>query len=379
MSSFMLTPADLRARSGRKWHEYADDVLPAWVAEMDFEVPEPVRAVLRGLTDEAAYGYEPSSLYPSLAATFRDYMQRRYDWSPDAELVQPVADLVQALFAAVSAFTRPGAGVVLQTPIYPPFQHAVRDTGRHIVENPLLDTGTRYVVDTQSLPSVFDDAAPLLLLCNPHNPTGRVLERGELEAIAQVAVERKLVVVSDEVHADLTYAGSRHIPFASLGPEVAARTVTLSSATKAYNIPGLRCGLMAFGSSELREQFRRAFPDRMLGTVNRFGIEATLAAWRDCDDWLAAAMQPLEANRKRLTRFFASECAGIRWYPPEATYLAWLDCRQMGLDGSPQRWFLDEKRVALSDGADFLAPAFARLNFGTSPDILEDILARLKA
>src|SRR5262249_31124438 len=159
-------------------------------------------------------------------------------------------------YAAVAAFTERGQGVVLQTPIYPPFQTAVRDTGRRIVEHRLIDDGTRYVMDTASLADVFNAEAPLLLLCNPHNPTGRVLERSELEAIAEVAVDRQLTVVADEVHADLVYPGRQHVPFASLGPDVAAQTITLTSATKAYNIPGLRCGLMHFGSSALRERFR---------------------------------------------------------------------------------------------------------------------------
>jgi cystathionine beta-lyase len=300
-------------------------------------------------------------------------MQRRFGWQPAADEVLPLADLVQALYAAVAAFTERGQGVVLQTPIYPPFLMAVRDTGRRIVEHPLIDDGTRYVMDAASLAGVFNAEAPLLLLCNPHNPTGRVFERFELEAIAKVAVDRQLTVVADEVHADLVYPGRQHVPFASLGPDVAARTVTLTSATKAYNIPGLRCGLMHFGSSALRERFRSVFPDRMLGTVNRFGIDATVVAWNECEAWLDEVMQVLAENRHRL-------CAGLRGpkcYAPEATYLAWLDCRELGFGESPQRWFLENARVAMSDGPDFLGPGFARLNFGTSTDILEEILTRI--
>src|SRR5205807_2632144 len=159
------------------------------------------------------------------------------------------------------------------TPIYPPFINAVRETGRRLVEHRLIDDGSRYVLDTATLSNLFDSQAPLLLLCNPHNPTGRVFERRELLAIAALAVERQLVVVADEVHADLVYPGNQHIPFASLGPDVAARTVTITSATKTYNIPGLRCGLMHFGSPQLRDHFRLSFPDRLLGRVNRVGIE----------------------------------------------------------------------------------------------------------
>jgi cysteine-S-conjugate beta-lyase len=374
VSAFTLSSAELRARSGRKWHEYPADVLPAWVAEMDFEVAEPIRAVLRGLTDEAAYGYEPSSEYAGLAETFATYMQQRFGWQPAAEQVLPIADLVQALYTTVAAFSERGQGVVLQTPIYPPFHVAVRDTHRRIVEHRLIDDGSRYVMDTRSLADVFNADAPVFLLCNPHNPTGRVFERAELEAIAEVAVDRQLTVVADEVHADLIYPGRQHIPFASLGPEVAERTVTLTSATKAYNIPGLRCGLMHFGSQALRERFRDLFPDRMLGTVNRFGIDATVVAWRECGQWLDDVMSVLGENRQRLA---AAELPGVRCYAPEATYLAWLDCRALNLSESPQRWFLDNAGVAMNEGADFLGPGFARLNFGTSPEILNEILARI--
>src|SRR5919204_819890 len=170
----LASPAELRARPGRKWHEYAEDVLPAWIAEMDFGTADPIRQALERLTDEASYGYELNSLYPTLAQAFADYMRRRFDWQVGSEHVLPVADLVQALFTAVVAFTEPAQGVVLQTPIYPPFQNAVRETGRRIAENPLRNDGERYVVDADSLRFVMNGDAPLLLLCNPHNPTGRV-------------------------------------------------------------------------------------------------------------------------------------------------------------------------------------------------------------
>jgi cystathionine beta-lyase len=257
---------------------------------------------------------------------------------------------------------------------------AVRETGRRIVESPLIDNGQRFVMDRDSLAAVFDAQAPLLLLCNPHNPTGRVFERAELEAIASVAVERQLVVIADEVHADLVYSSHQHIPFASLGAEAAARTVTLTSATKAYNIPGLRCGVMHFGSSALREQFHEAVPDRMLGVVNRFGIEATLVSWRECGGWLNEVLGVLEKNRARMQAFLAQELPGVRWYPPEATFLAWLDYRfVLPADAVPQAYLLEHARVALSDGTHFGpgGEGRARLNFGTSPQILEAILSRL--
>jgi cystathionine beta-lyase len=226
---------------------------------------------------------------------------------------------------------------------------------------------------------VLDAESPLLLLCNPHNPTGRVFERHELEGIADIVVQRDLVVVADEVHAELAYPGHQHLPFASLGPEVAERTITITSATKAYNIPGLRCGLMHFGSARLRERFRSVIPDRMLGMVTPFGIEATIAAWREGAAWLECVMEVLRANRDRVARFVAAELPGMRHYAPEATFLAWFDCSQLALPMPPQQFFLERARVGLNDGAEFGPPGrgHVRLNFATSAAILDQLLERM--
>ena len=374
MELSILSISELRARPGRKWHHYGEDVLPAWIAEMDFPVAEPIQEALRRSVQEASYGYEGGTLYPALAEAFASHMQEQFGWQPGTAHVLPVADLVQALFAAVTVFTERGQGVILQMPIYPPFQAAVRETGRRIVEHPLIDNGGRYEIDVANMPA---DGAPLLLLCNPHNPSGRVFERPELEAIAQYVLRNKSVVVADEIHADLIYRGHTHIPFASLSPEVAERTITITSATKAFNIPGLRCGLMHFGSAELRERFRDAIPDRMLGIVNQFGIKATIAAWKDCGPWLASVMDVLDENRQHLTRFLRTDLPDIGYYEPEATYLAWLDCRRLEL-ATPQQFFLDNARVAMNDGGDFGGPSCVRLNFGTSPVILDEILGRVR-
>jgi cysteine-S-conjugate beta-lyase len=379
MAGFELSIAELRGRAGNKWHRYPDDVIPAWIAEMDFDVAEPIQAAIRRLTDERAYGYDDDAADDVLGQAFADYMRQRFDWQVAADLILPVADLVQALFVSVAAFSTRGQGVVLQTPIYPPFLNAVRETGRRVVEHRLVDDDDRYVVDRGTVVDLFDDSAPLLLLCNPHNPTGRVLERHELEAIAEVAVERQLVVVADEVHADLVYPGKRHIPFASLGADIGARTVTITSATKSYNFPGLRCGLMHFGSEELRERFRASFPDRLLGKVNRLGRGATIAAWREGLPWLEWVMGVLATNREQLAARLAAELPEVRHYSPEATYLAWLDCRTLALPASPQAFLLERARIALSDGAEFGPPGlgFVRLNFATAPAILDEILDRL--
>jgi cystathionine beta-lyase len=220
--------------------------------------------------------------------------------------------------------------------------------------------------------------AKLVLLCNPHNPTGRVLARAELDAVVEVAREHDLVIVSDEIHADLVYPGARHVPTALLGPEAEVCTVALLSASKAFNLAGLRCAVAVFGADALRRRFL-GVPRHLRGGLGAPGLEATLAAWRHADPWLAQVLSLLEANRDFTAEFVARELPGVRHVPPQATYLAWLDCRALDLAPSPYEFFLREAKVALSDGRAFGPPGqgHVRLNFATSRAILTEALERM--
>jgi cystathionine beta-lyase len=370
----------MRRRRGVKWHRHGEDVLPAWIADMDFAVAEPVQRAMARLVEDGDYGYAAREGEDGLEAAFVHRMRTRFDWEVDPERIVPVADLVQAIVASVVAFTGPGDGVAVQTPIYPPFLTAIASTGRRRVVDPLVDDGRRLALDPRSLEAAVDAGTRLLLLCNPHNPSGRAFDRAELEAVARVAVERDLVIVSDEVHCDLVYPGCRHVVLATLGPEVAARTVTINSATKSFNIPGLRCGVMHFGSDELLARFRRAIPWRLLGTAGVTGADATAAAWREGQPWLDAVMELLRANRDRVAAWAAELAPAIGHRPPEATYLAWLDCGGVAVgDSRPQDFFLQRARVALHSGAEFGpgGETCVRLNFATSPAILEELLGRM--
>ena len=375
---FLLTPEQLRSREGAKWRNYPADVMPAFVADMDFAVAPAVQHVIERLVARNDYGYGRMEDGERVANAFARRMQARYGWEVDSELTLCPIDVVQGIVAAIVALTSPGDGVVAQTPVYPPFLKAVENTGRRLVENPLVEDGRRFVVDADGLRSVVDAGTRMILLCNPHNPTGRVLTRDELETIASVAVERDLVIVSDEIHSELLYAPARHVPIASLGPDVAARTVTLTSATKAFNIAGLRCSVAAFGGSALRERFVAGIPDHLLGRPNRLGVEATITAWAEGDEWLDRVLGYLDRNRRRVTETVCA--AGMRHHAPEGTYLAWLDCTALDLPGgSPYDFFLERAKVALSDGAEFGRPGIGcvRLNFATSVQILEQILNRM--
>jgi cystathionine beta-lyase len=370
---------DMRERRGTKWRKFGPDVLPAWVADMDFSVPPEVQAAVERITAIGDYGYAAREGEESLAEAYQYYAKTSFGWDIDPAGVLPVGDLIQGMYSSVYAFSEPGDGVVVQTPIYPPFLDTIATTERRLVENRLVDNGTKYVVDLDGLRNVIDDTTSLLMIPNPHNPTGRVFTREELGVMAEVAIKHDLIVVSDEIHADLMYPGNKHIPFASLSPEIAARTITLTSATKGFNIPGLRTALMYFGSQELKERFHKRMPARLLGSPNVIGIDATVAAWRYGQPWLQQVMKILEGNRARVTEFLAKELPAVTYRQPEATYLAWLDCRAMNLGDVPFDFFLERARVGLNDGNAFgeAGKGCVRLNFGTSPKILDEILGRL--
>ncbi len=368
----------LRQRGGEKWTVYPEDVLPLWVADMDFPVAEPLRRLIQRSLDLGDLGYPMHPRPTALPEVFARRAGERFGWSVDARNVELITDVVQGIYIALQQFSEEGEGAVVQTPIYPPFLTAVREMRRTLVENPLVASGDGYAVDLDGLRQVIDEHTRLILLCSPHNPSGRAFRRDEIEGIAEIALARDLVVVSDEIHGDLVFPGSRHIPFASLSPEVEARTLTLTSASKAFNIAGLRCAVAVFGSGELRERFLGC-PRHVRGGLGSIGVAATEAAWRHCQPWLDEVLAYLEANRELVAEFTAAELPGVRCIRPEATYLAWLDCRELGLEPSPYEFFLARAKVALSDGAAFGPPGrgFVRLNFATSREILGEALERM--
>lgn len=381
-SSTEFLPIDtLRGRRNIKWRRYPDDVLPAWIADMDLGTAPAVQDAMRALVEQQDYGYpqrDGARIDVALAAAFAERMESRFGWRPDPELAEPVADIVQALFGAVVTYTEPGDGVILPVPAYPPFFEAINGTGRRVEATPLPDTGERYELDLDGLAAAAA-RSPLLMLCNPQNPTGRVFGVDELKTIARIALEHDLVVVSDEIHADLVYDGSRFLPTAVAAPEIADRTVTLTSATKSFNIAGLRTAVVHFGSASLRDRFLATLPRRMLGAVSAPGVDATIAAWRHGQPWLDEVLPRLQASRDRLTATLAAELPEAGYHAPESTYLSWLDLGPLDLPGTPQAFLLEHAKVGLNPGADF-GPGyerFVRLNFATSTDILDEMLARI--
>jgi putative C-S lyase len=367
----------LRAKHGVKWRRPGPDLIPAWVADMDFPVAAPIRAAIEATVDRGDLGYPDWPEHP-LAAAFSERMLQRYGWAADPGHVRGLTDLIQGLQLVIELATEPGQAVVAHTPNYPPFLATVPTTGRRLLAAQLHPNGDSWAWDHDRLDAELRIAdARVLLLVNPHNPTGRVFTRAELEQVAELAERHDLIVISDEIHAELTFEPYQHVPFATLSPETAARTVTITSATKAFNIAGLRTAVAHVGPARLRAAWDAAPPD-LYGATNVLGVEATLAAWRDGDPWLAGLRGHLADQRRQLDRL--ATLPGLVYRPPEATYLAWLDLTEAGLPGDPAAFLRAKAGIELSPGADFGpgSAGFARLNFATSATVLNSVLDRIE-
>jgi len=369
----------LKSRLSEKWNTYPADVLPAWVAEMDYPLAAPIRRVLQNALERDDLGYSIGLHDKKLRETFSLRMQERFGWQTDPRHADIITDVVQGLYVSIEVLSQPGDGVIVQTPIYPPFLHAVAQTKRRLVENRLVSGSSGWEIDFDTLRARIDSRTRLLLLCNPHNPTGRVFRRDELEQLAEIAVANDLVVVADEIHGDLVFDGKTHIPIASLGAEIAERTITLTSATKAFNIPGTRCAIAYFGSDRLQQAYR-SIPRHLRGGIGLLGIYATLAAWQESGDWLDAVRTHLQGNRDAVADFVSTRLPNVVHHPCEATYLAWFDCSAIDLPNTPAAHILETQRLALNEGRTFGDDfeKFTRVNFATSKPILCEILERIE-
>lgn len=380
-----LTLEALRASSCLKWTHYLElhpgrDILPLWVADMDFPPAAPITDAILARAQSGNLGYPAGYLTgePGLRASLASWLRERHDWSVAEDDIWPVHGIIPGLYLGALTCASPAEGVVLQSPLYPPFMAAVADTGRAAQYNPLRWTGARWEMDLDALEALITPETRVLMFCNPHNPTGRVFSRGELEALAEIVLRHRLWVVSDELHSDLVYPGHRHLPFASLSDEVAARTVTLLGPTKTFNIAGLKIGFVIAQNAALRERLKRVGAG-LVTPPNVMAQTAAKAAYTEGGAWLSEALRYLQANRDRVTAFAEAYLPGGAYAAPEGTYLAWLDLRGLGLEDTLYERLLG-CGVGLNEGH-HNGPGgegFARLNFATSAAILEEALSRLK-
>ena len=376
---FDLDLERVRNRPGIKWERHGSDVLSAWVADMDVEVPSFITEAVVSRIESGGLGYgfydEP---IPVLEA-FKNRMQKAFNWEIQTSEVLRVHDVIQGLEWVLRTLTPDGSGIVVQTPVYPPFYSTVEASGRRWVSNPLIETEEGWALDFDHLESIAADPdVSALLLCHPHNPCGLVMTGEDLARIVDIAERHDLLVISDEIHCDLVFAPFRHIPAASISGLASERTVTITAATKTFNMAGLR---MAFvhTSSERYGPRLKEISTRMLGGINGLGQVATVAGWEHGDEWISELVAGLDHNRHLLFDLLAEQLPGVRYRLPQATYLSWLDCRELGLGEDPAEVFLSRGKVALNSGLDFGSEGagHVRLNFATSPEMLTMIVERM--
>jgi cystathionine beta-lyase len=364
-----LSLDELRARRSVKWRRYPPDVLPAWVAEMDFPLAPPIHDTLAEAVarDDTGYGH-----VDGLPAAFAGFAEARWGWSVEPERTLLVADIMSGVAEVLRALTEPGEGVVINPPVYPPFFSSVRDVGREVVEVPLT---AGWGLDLDRLEAAFSGGARAYLLCNPHNPTGTTFSRDELAAVGELAARYGVLVVSDEVHAPMTLPGAVHTPYLTVGDGLA-----LVSASKAWNLAGMKCALAVAGSERMVEELRK-IPEHVSYHAGHYGVLGAVSAFIDGGDWLDALVEHLDRQRSRLVELLAAELPQVHFVRPDAGYLAWLDCRELDLGDDPAAVFLERGRVALSPGPTFGTEGngFARLNLGTSGHLLAEVVHRLAA
>jgi cystathionine beta-lyase len=368
--------AAARRRRSAKWRAYPADVLPMFVAEMDVALAPPVQRVLADAVAASDTGY--ASALPELAEALAGFARRRYGWAIDPGQVSPVPDVGVGMVEVLRLLGAAGRAVAFSTPVYAPFWHWVAEVGAHPVEVPLVDDGTARL-DLDGLERAFAQRPAAYLLCNPHNPVGRVPDPAELAALVDLATRYGVTLVSDEIHAPLTMPGQTCTPLLTV-PGAAEVSLAVVSASKAFNLAGLKCAAAVSASPRMHAVLAR-MPEDVRWRAGHFGVLASVAAFTDGDAWLDGVRAALADRFDLLDALLADQLPQLRWRRPQAGYLAWLDCRAVGSGDEPFRRFLDRGRVAVEPGPKFGAPGsgFVRLNVGTSAELLADGVARMAA
>ncbi|MEZ4707718.1 MAG: PatB family C-S lyase [Caldilineaceae bacterium] len=378
---------DRRASDSGKWNVYGEDILPMWVADMDFESPEPIVRSLHERADVKVFGYgrPPQRLGEVLA----ERMLTSHNWQVSPEQFKYIPGLVSGLNVVTRAVGELGDGVLVNTPVYMPFLAAPANQGRvlnvgEMARTLVNDNGhqrIRYEIDFDALEAAITPRTRLFILCNPHNPVGRAYTREELQQIGELCIKHDLILCSDEIHCDLLMGNTRHISVASLSPEIAERTITLIAPSKTFNVPGLGCSAMIIQNKELRARVDQAAIG-IVPHVTVMGYVSALAAYADpeCEEWRQQLLAYLTANRDFLTDYVDTHLPQVRTTAPEATYLAWLDLREAGVEGNPQTFCLEQAKVAFNNGAAFGqgGEGFVRLNYGCTRATLQEGLERLR-
>lgn len=367
---------DRRNTNSVKFERYGD-ALPLWVADMDFAAPPPVLRALRERVEHGIFGY---TVPPAeLGEAVRAWLWKRHGWEVEDEAISFLPGVMRGVNVLARAVGRPGDGILVQPPVYHPFFDVPANSGRVLQHAQVPQSNGRYEIDFDAFEGAITERTRLFLLCNPHNPIGRVYTGPEMERLADICLRHDVIICSDEIHSDLVFSGHKHLPIAMLAPEVAQQTVTVFAPSKTFNIPGLGFGVMIIENPELRRVVEAAAAGLVRGS-NLMGYAAALAAYRDGEGWLAELLRYLEANREALLDFVQSRLPGVSMDRPEGTFLAWLNCRSAGISGNAHEFFLERAQVALNDGATFGpgGEGFVRLNFGCPRATLDEALGRME-
>ncbi len=368
---------DRRHSESAKWHRYDEDVSPLWLADMDFRSPDAVIRALHERVEHGVFGY--GMVPPELREVIVERLQRLYDWQVSPEALVFLPGVVTGFNLACHAVTSPGDGVLIQTPAYWPILRAPAGAGLTSDEMELTrGPDGRYDIDLNAFEQAITDRTRIFILCNPHNPVGRVFRRQELERMAEICLRHNIVICSDEIHGDLVFPSNRHLPIATLAPEIAGQTITLMAPSKTFNLPGLKCSVAIVQNPELRKKLTSTHSDLVHG-INVMGYTAALVAYRDGQAWLDEVLRYLEANLDFLLQYVEAHLPGITMHKPEGTYLAWLNCREADIPGNPHQFFLQQARVAVTDGAIFGrgGEGFVRLNFACPRSTLTEALDKM--
>jgi cysteine-S-conjugate beta-lyase len=361
-----------------KWNYYPEDVLPMWVADMDFRSPEPVIRALKERTAHGVFGY--AGIFPGLREVIVSRLDSLYSWKVKPEDIVPTTGVVTGINMAAHAFVGQGGGLLIQTPVYMPFLTIAGNAGgiRQEMQLTYCSDGN-YEIDFDAFEAAITPETRMFLLCNPHNPVGRVFTRAEVERMTEICLKHNLLICSDEIHCDLLFSGQHHVPVAALSEEAARSTITLMAPSKTFNIAGLSFAFAVIQNAELRKQFEHAHMGMVHG-VNLLGLTAGYAAYSEGQEWLDQLLVYLEGNRDVLSKFVRDHLPGVRMSPIEGTYLAWLDCRDAGIGDSPNDFFLKNAKVAMTPGKAFGSggEGFVRLNFGCPRPMLLEALQRMQ-
>ncbi len=370
-----ITVEELRAIGATKWSD--PEVLGAFVAEMDFGVAPVITEALHAAVAEGAFGYTPPKFTAALKEATSAHLNAGGRWRTTPEQIVPVPDVLKAMELAIEHFTSPGSKVIVPTPAYMPFLLIPPMLGREVIEVPLTQAGERWQLDLAGIQRAFDDGAELLVLCNPYNPVGRVFTEAELTELSTLVERNGGRVFSDEIWESLVFSGSTLVPYATLNETAAGHTITATSASKSFNLPGLKCAVLV--TSNPADQAKIASLGRFpsLGTAT-LGMVANTVAFEQAGDWLADALEYLEVTRDEMVDFVAEHLPGVRYIKPEGTYVAWLDFRETGIE-DPAAFFREHAGVGLTDGRDCgeVGAGCARLIMATPRPILRDIVRRM--